>query len=128
MSTTVAATGLDGAGAERFIEAMRGMIDKIGHQANFTFNNGTVRATATVDCPPTVYPQHGKDYLRYLDRTGDRRHGRTHPGRRRRPGITGTYEKFTNDTIEADSRLAKAITSLGGFLSTALLTYLPQQR
>jgi hypothetical protein len=48
---TVTNTGLDSAGGQLFISAMNQMLGQLGHQANFTFVNGTVTATATVDCP-----------------------------------------------------------------------------
>lgn len=48
---TTAATGLNDADGAIFVESMKQMLGKVGHDANFTYNNGTVTATATVDCP-----------------------------------------------------------------------------
>lgn len=53
---TVTDTGLGSEGAQLFIAAMNQTLVQLGHQANYTFINGTVTATATVDCPPGTGP------------------------------------------------------------------------
>jgi hypothetical protein len=48
---TTAATGLNDADAAIFVSAMQQMLGKVGHASNYTYTNGTVTATATVQCP-----------------------------------------------------------------------------
>ncbi|HKT00061.1 MAG TPA: hypothetical protein VJT31_11055 [Rugosimonospora sp.] len=120
---TVAATGLDGAGAEEFISAMNDLLAKLGHQSNFTFANGTVTGTATVDCPASG-PTITKTIINNWVKPAVGVVGGLVLVIASALAITATYQKITGHPVAEQSTLAKSITALGGFLSTALLTYL----
>lgn len=120
---TKVATGLDGAGGARFVEAMNTMMSKLGHGATFSVNNGTVKAVATVECPvdgPSIQKIIFTNWIL--------------PAMAVAGGLamviavalaaTVMYEKIFQRGIQEGSVFAKSLTSLGGFMSTALLTYL----
>lgn len=121
---TVVATGLDGAGAKRFEEQLKGMLSKLGHDSTYTFSNGTVTATATVACPDGT----GESVVREtLD-------GWIKPALGVLAGLafivsaslafTTTYQKITGHGVNPESRVQYLLTSFGGSLSTALLSFI----
>lgn len=123
---TVAATGLDGAGAKRFITEMTGMLAKLGHDSNFTFHNGTVTATATAPCPAGTGTDPNKTVKEAIN-------GWIRPALAVVGGLgiviasslafTTVYEKIAGHGVDPESRLQYLMTSLGGSLSTGLLAY-----
>lgn len=121
---TVAATGLSGADADRFITEMKGMIGKLGHHANFTFNNGTVTATATVDCPPGKGGGSGKEVFDNWIKPALAVVGGLALVISSSLAFTAVYSKITGHGPDPEGRMQKLMTSLGGTLSTALLSYI----
>lgn len=122
---TVAATGLDGAGAERFITELTGMLARLGHESNFTFNNGTVTATATAPCPAGTgtKPNVAKEAIDGWIKPALAVVGGLGIVIASSLAFTTVYEKITGHGVDAQSKLQYLMTSLGGSLSTGLLAF-----
>lgn len=118
------ATGLTGAGAKRFEEQLTGMLGKLGHKSNYTFNNGTVTITATAVCPEGTGNSIVKEVLT----------GWIQPALGVLGGLafivaaslafTASYQKITGHGVDPESQVQYLLTSFGGSLSTALLSFI----
>jgi hypothetical protein len=120
---TAAATNLTHEEADHFVTAMDKLILKLGHHANYTFNNGTVTATVTVDCPPSG-PSIEKVIFKNWIMPALATIGGLILVIASAVAITKIYKRIFNRAIQEQTVLANTITSFGGLLSTALLTYI----
>jgi hypothetical protein len=107
-----------------FTGKLGALLKTLGHESEQSWANGTLSLNSTADCPPGLIPIPTKKVV--ID-------GWAVPAVAVSTGLvmvvavslatTVLYEKLSGHSLEEQGQAAKAIMAVGGFLSTALLTF-----
>lgn len=114
---------MDDQGVDNFKEAMDALLAQFGHQASYTFSNGTLTVTATATCPPDTVRSVGKTILYDWSLPAIATVGGLMVMICFAISVDFVYHLITGHEIEAQSDLKTAVFSVAGLFGTFTVNY-----